>query len=196
MQYKNTRQEYGRIARWLHWSTAFLFLLVYCAVYYRHWFTVKQTPENMVALQLHLSVGITIAVVVVLRIVWRSMNIQPGLEPGPRWQHRLAHGAHYVLYALMILMPVSGYVGTGIATEFFYLFQIPKFEETWLFEVFVWDYLGLTFKEFEAPIDYFHKNIMGAWLVWILILGHSMAALYHHFIFKDRTLAKMLSLKN
>ena len=193
MQYKNTQQEYGRIARWLHWGTALLFLLVYCAVYYRHWFTVKQTPENMIALQLHLSAGISIAVVVVLRIIWRNINIQPALEPGPRWQQVLAHSAHYVLYALMILMPVSGYVGTGIATEFFYLFQFPKFEDTWLFEVFVWDYLGLTFKEFEEPIDYFHKNIMGAWLVWIFIFGHSMAALYHHFVLKDHTLLKMLS---
>jgi cytochrome b561 len=187
----NTRENYGRIARWLHWGTAMLFLLSYCAVYYRHWFTEKQTPENLVALQLHLSAGISIAVIVILRIIWRNMNVQPVLEPGPRWQQLLAHSAHYALYAVMILMPLTGYIGTGVATEFFYLFQIPKFEDTWLFQTVVAGYLGMTFKQFEAPIDFLHKDIMGAWLVWILIVGHAAAAMYHHYVYKDRTLVKM-----
>ena len=189
----NTKDNYGRIARWLHWGTALLFLLAYCAVYYRHWFTEKRTPENLVALDLHLSAGISVGVIVILRIIWRLMNEQPALEPGPRWQHILAHLAHYALYAIMILMPLSGYLGTGKATDFFFLFEIPKFEETWLFDAFVWEYLGLTFKEFEEPIDFFHKEIMGAWLVWILIAGHAGAALYHHFRLKDRTLVKMIN---
>lgn len=188
----NTKEEYGRIAKWLHWGTALLFLLAYCAVYYRHWFTEKQTPENMIALQLHLSAGISIGVIVILRIILRNMNVQPALEPGPRWQHWLAHGAHYALYAVMILMPLTGYIGTGVATEYFYLFQIPKFEDTWLFETAVSGYLGMSFKEFEKPIDFFHKEIMGAWLVWILIAGHAAAALYHHYMLRDRTLKKMI----
>ena len=187
----NTAQNYGRIARWLHWGTALLFLLAYCAVYYRHWFTEKETAENMIALHLHLSAGISVGVVVILRIIWRNINVQPELEPAPRWQHIMAHSAHYALYAVMILMPVTGYIGTGVAAEYFYLFQVPKFEDTWLFDVLVWDMLGMTFKEWEEPIDFFHKEIMGAWLVWLLIVGHAGAALYHHFVFKDRTLVKM-----
>jgi len=191
MAYKNTKTEYGLIARWLHWGTALLFLLAYGAVYYRHWFTEKQTPENIVALNLHLSAGISVGVIVILRIVWRFMNTQPALEPGPRWQQTLAHAGHYALYVVMILMPLSGYLGTGRAADFFYLFTIPKFEETWMFNALVRDYLGTTFKEFEKPIDFFHKEIMGAWLVWMLILGHAAAAIYHHRVLKDRTLLKM-----
>jgi len=49
----------------------------------------------------------------------------------------------------------------------------------------------MTFKEFEEPIDYVHNNIGGAWLVWLLILGHVLAALYHHFVKNDHTLQKM-----
>ena len=191
MSNANTTQNYGRIARWLHWGTALLFLLAYCAVYYRHWFTEKETAENMIALHLHLSAGISVGVVVILRIIWRNMNVQPELDPAPRWQHTFAHIAHYALYAVMILMPVTGYIGTGLAAEYFYLFQIPKFEDTWLFDVLVRDMLGMTFKEWEEPIDFFHKEIMGAWLVWLLIVGHAGAALYHHFILRDRTLVKM-----
>ena len=191
MSFKNTVENYGLIAKWLHWGTAVLFLGSYISVYYRHWFTEEKTPENWTALQLHLSIGVTIAVVVVLRIVWRRANRVPDLEPGTKLEHLAAHAGHYALYAIMIIMPITGYVGTGVNTEYFFIFDIPKFEDTQLFESLVSSGLGLTFQEFEEPIDFIHKEILGAWLVWILILGHVSAALYHHFVKEDNTLHKM-----
>lgn len=188
---KNTAENYGVIAKWLHWLTALLFLASYCAVYYRHWFTEEKTQENWIALQLHLSIGITIAVIVLLRIIWRTINQKPDQEPGTRVEHIVAHIGHYALYAMMIIMPVTGYIGTGVNTEFFFLFDIPKFETTKVFQYFIADGMGLTFKEFEKPIDFFHKELMGAWVAWLLILGHVVAALYHHYVKKDRTLIKM-----
>ena len=193
MTIKNTERDYGSIAKLLHWLTALLFLASYCAVYYRQWFTEKETPENWTALQLHLSVGVSLAVIVLLRIVWRNLNQQPKPEPGTKVEHLAAHIGHYALYFVMIAMPITGYIGTGVDTEFFFLFDIPKFESTALFQFMVADGLGLTFKEFEKPIDFFHKEIMGAWVVWLLILGHIAAALYHHFVKKDRTLKRMTS---
>jgi len=191
MSLKSTKENYGSIAKWLHWLTAALFLGSYISVYYRHWFTDAKTPENWTALQLHLSIGITIAVVVLLRIIWRITNRVPDLEPGSKLEHLAAHTGHYALYIIMIIMPVTGYIGTGANTEYFYLFDIPKFEDTGLFISFVSNGLGITFKEFEKPIDFIHKEILGAWVVWFLILGHVIAALYHQFIKKDRTLYKM-----
>jgi cytochrome b561 len=91
----------------------------------------------------------------------------------------------------MIIMPITGYVGTGVDTEYFFIFDIPKFEDTQLFEPLVSGRLGLTFQEFEELIDFVHKEILGAWLIWILILGHVAAALYHHFVKEDKTLNKM-----
>ena len=191
MRVKNTVNNYGSIAKWLHWVTAALFLGSYISVYYRHWFTEEKTPENWIALQLHLSIGVTIAVVVILRIIWRITNGVPDLEPGTRLEHLAAHAGHYALYAIMIIMPITGYVGTGVNTEYFFMFDIPKFESTQLFVILVSNGIGITFEEFEKPIDFIHKNIFGAWLVWLLILGHVSAALYHHFVRKDRTLQKM-----
>ena len=187
----NTQTSYGSIAKWLHWLIALLFLCSYCAVYYRHWFTEKDTPENWIALQLHLSVGITIAALVLLRILWRLLSVKPDPEPGPAWAHMLARIGHYLLYAMMILMPITGYIGTGVDTEFFMLFDIPKFESTAAFNMLVTDGLGLTFAEFEKPIDQFHKEIMGEYVVLFLIFGHIAAAMYHHFINGDDTLKKM-----
>ena len=191
MSLKNTAKSYGSIAKWLHWGTAILFLGSYVSVYYRHWFTVKETPENWIALQMHLSIGVTIAVVVALRIIWRFNNRVPDPEPGTKLEHLAAHVGHLALYAIMVIMPVTGYIGTGVNTEYFFLFDIPKFESTGLFTALVSDGLGMTFKEFEKPVDFIHKDIMGAWVVWLLILGHISAALYHQFVKKDRTLKKM-----
>lgn len=191
MTLKNNKNNYGSIAKWIHWTIALLFLCSYCAVYYRHWFTEEKTPENWLALQLHLSFGITIAVIVVLRIIWRNLNQSPDQESGSKFAHLAAHIGHYALYAVMILMPFTGYIGTGVNTEYFYLFDIPKFEATSLYQTLVTNWMGLSFEEFEEPIDFFHKEIMGKWVVWMLILGHATAAMYHHFVKKDRTLIKM-----
>ncbi len=191
MALKNSQFAYGSIAKWLHWSIAALFLCSYVTVKYRHWFTVKDTPENWTALQLHLSVGITIAVLVLLRIIWRLMNRVPDEEPGSRVAHLAAKLGHYALYAMMIVMPLTGYIGTGVNTEYFFLFDITKFENTQVFSTIVTNGLNISFKEFEEPIDYIHKELGGELIVLLLIAGHILAALYHHFIKKDRTLRKM-----
>ncbi len=195
MSVKNTADNYGSIAKTLHWVTALLFLGAYISVYYRDWFTEEKTPENWTALQLHLSIGVTIAIVVALRIIWRMTNRTPDLEPGTRLEHLAAHLGHYALYAIMIILPVTGYMGTGVNTEYFLMFDIPKFDGTPLFELLVSNGLGMTFEEFEKPMDFIHKKILGEWLAWILIVGHALAALYHHFVRKDRTLKKMTNSK-
>ena len=193
MSLRNSQYAYGSVAKWLHWSIAILFLLSYITVKYRHWFTEKDTPENWTALQLHLSVGITIGALVLLRIIWRAFNQLPEEEPGSKLAHIAAKLGHYSLYLIMIIMPITGYIGTGVNTEFFFLFDISKFENTQMFNTFVTNGLNMTFEQFEEPIDFIHKNIGGEYIVWLLIVGHVLAALYHHVIKRDRTLRKMTS---
>ncbi|MGB5297424.1 MAG: cytochrome b [Thiogranum sp.] len=192
MTLRNTMMDYGSVAKLLHWFTALLFLAAYCAVYYRHWFTVEKTPPNIAALQLHLSFGISIAVFVLLRVVWRLSNSVPSEPAGTPLEHFAAKAGHLLLYFFMITMPITGYIGTGIATQYFYMFDIPKFEDTVLFQWMVVDTFGMTFKEFENPVDFFHKDIGGALLVWLLILVHICAAFFHHFHKKDEVLIRML----
>lgn len=184
-------ENYNLIAKTLHWLTALLFLGAYISVYYRHWFTEAKTPENWSALQWHLSFGVSIGVLVLLRVIWRVMSTLPKEEPGTPIEHRAARLGHLALYAIMIIMPITGYFGTGATIEYFFLFDLTEFPETWIFTQVVENGLGITFETFETPLDFIHKDILGAWVVWLLILGHALAALYHHFIKKDRTLKKM-----
>jgi len=185
----NTSKNYGTIAKWFHWITALLFLGSYISVYYRHWFTEEKTPENWTALQLHLSIGVTIGVIVILRVLWKISNRSPDLEPGSRLEHLTAKLGHFALYAVMIIMPITGYFGTGVDIEYFFIFDITSFKNT---EYFLFNYSDIiSFKEFEKPLDFIHKDIMGTWVVWLLIVGHVSAALYHQFVKKDRTLQKM-----
>ncbi|MFW1678505.1 cytochrome b [Pontibacter sp. JAM-7] len=190
MSLRNSPESYGSIAKWLHWSTALLFLGSYVSVYYREWFTEPKTPENITAIQLHLSIGVTIAVIVLLRIIWKLSNQSPKPEGTPL-QKMAAKAGHGVLYLMMIVMPITGYLGTGAPVDFFFMFEIPSFKDTALFaEQFA---PTMTFKEFEKPFDLIHKAILGELLLWILILGHAGAALYHHFVQGDRTLKRMTS---
>lgn len=191
MEMKNSKERFGVIAMSLHWLVAFLFLALYASVYFRQWFTEPQTDLNWTALQLHLSLGMTVMVFIGLRIAYKFFDQTPDEVPGSKLEHMAAKGAHIMLYAVMIVMPLSGYFGTGVNTEFFGLFEIPKFQDTWLYEVSVTNLMGLDWETFEAPIDFVHKQ-GGAYFVWLLIGAHIAAALFHHFHRKDNTLRRML----
>lgn len=191
MSLRNTRNNYGSIAKWMHWIMAFAFIGAYVAVYFRHWFTVDETPINWTALQLHLSFGVVVGTLIIFRILWRLNNIQPDEEPGSKLAHLSAHLGHFGLYAVMIIMPLTGYLGAKVDTDFFGLFVIPRFESTSMFQDFIAPTRNLTYEEFEVPFDFLHKEIVGKWLGWMLVVGHILAALYHHYVKKDRTIIKM-----
>jgi len=192
MHLKNTDDAYGSIAKWFHWLTATLFLASYCAIYYRNWFA-ESDFEKWTAIQLHLSIGVTLGVTAILRIIWRFFNHAPKPEPGTRVQHLAAQLGHYALYAIMIIMPltgflsIAGYLSSGRGSiAYFFLFDITSFRDIQIF-----DAVGVSLEQLEKPAELIH-NSLGAWVVWLLIAGHISAALYHHFIKRDRTLCKMI----
>lgn len=92
----------------------------------------------------------------------------------------------------MVMMPLIGYLRAGAATNYFFIFEIPRFADTYLFETVVSGWMGLTFDEFRGPIRWVH-NTAGAYLVWVIILVHAAAALYHHYVCRDRVLKRMVS---
>ncbi len=188
---KNTKYSYGLIAILFHWIVALAFISNYAIIYYREWFVEGRTDLSKSLISFHTAIGVSVLVFVVLRIIWKFMNQQPKDVPGTKMEHLAAHGVHILLYIVMIVLPLTGYLGTGSTSQLFFLFEIPKFADTQIFQTVVQGWMGLTWEQFEAPIDFIHKK-GGAYFVWVLIAVHAGAALYHHFIRKDIVLKRML----
>lgn len=193
MGLKNTNASYGAVAKWIHWITALCFLVAYLAVNYAHWFTEFRSPEYFVAVRTHTMVGTTVLLLFLPRLIWRKCNPEPDPDPAPHWQHMAAKASHFALYFILIAAPLSGWLGTGgRQVNMFGLFGVTTFRGSGFFESSFALERGITFEEFEIPVDFFHKHIMGDWVIWMLISVHVAAALYHHFVQKDNTLRRML----
>lgn len=174
---KNTETRYGVIAKSLHWLMALLIISIFALglymvelSYYDRWY--KDS------LELHKSTGLLIALLWVLRLVWKHLNP----APRPLSQHvlevRAAHLAHLALYVLIILICISGYListadGDGIA--FYGLFDVPA---------------TITGEDQEDNAGIVHKYL--AWALILIVGLHIAGAWKHHLFDKDDTLRRML----
>ena len=133
-------RRYSIGARWFHWITAALMFTVIPLGWVFGAFKTKPghpdiyvapfpgTPDDYAAA--HMSVGLVIFAVVTARILYRAINPPPAL-PGTMnvWEQRLAHLTHWLLYAVLIIMPVSGYImsaGDKPPINFLGLVDVPK----------------------------------------------------------------------
>lgn len=191
--FKNTEYSYGVIAIALHWIVAFAFIINFAIIYYREWFVEEKSSDAAKTLFFyHTAIGISVLVFIALRVIWKLMNQQPQDVPGSKLEHLAAHAAHIMLYAAMIILPLSGYLGTGGPSQLFFFIEVPSFKMTQIFQTVVEGWMGLTWEQFEAPMDFIHKK-GGAYVVTTLIGLHIAAALFHHFVKKDVVMKRMMS---
>ncbi|MFM2421974.1 MAG: hypothetical protein RL291_504, partial [Pseudomonadota bacterium] len=128
---------------------------------------------------LHKLLGMVILVLVIFRLAYRIRNgapkDEPTLEP---WQKGASHATHWGLYALLILMPIGGWVGVSLygAREIFGLFSLP----------------AITAQDQAAAARVFFLHMLGGFAIAGLIAAHVGAAIFHHFIRKDGVLRRML----
>lgn len=181
MRWRNTRANWGAVAKILHWLIAIaiignMALGLYAA-------GLPLSPAQMDAFYWHKTTGLTILGLVMLRILWRLANPAPQLPPTmPGWQRIAAHFSHFALYLLMIAMPVSGWVihsASGFPMELYGLFEVPDIVPESADESAVQD--G------AAVVHYW--LFMG---LCVLVSLHVLAALKHHFVNGDTVLVRML----
>jgi len=189
MQWRTTANRFGFVAKLFHWTTAAAFIGAYVVVYYVIWFMDDTSDASLPVLNLHWVLGLLVGFLVLPRLLWRWLDVQPDDPPGSPLEHRLAHAAHWGLYALLIVMPLTGYVGTGADTDFG-LFRVTGFNETRLF-AWISQRFALSWEAFEAPIDVVH-HFIGKWIAWLVVALHVAAALFHHWVRRDDVLARML----
>ena len=114
-------EKYSNLAIFLHW---FMALLIF-TMFGLGWYMVdlpKGSPERTWFFALHKSIGLTLALSVLIRLGWRMIEKPPVLPDFiPVWKSRLATMTHHLLYFLMFLQPVSGYISSsfsGYKTKF------------------------------------------------------------------------------
>jgi len=99
--------RYTRVAIVLHWAIATCIVFnLSIGFFMESW----PLPIRFTALMLHVSSGLTVLALTVARVVWRLLNEPPPYPAGMKpWERHTAHFAHFLLYAAMVLMPVTGW---------------------------------------------------------------------------------------
>jgi cytochrome b561 len=132
-------------------------------------------------INLHLSLGTLLMLLILFRLAWRLMHAVPRPEPGtPTWQRWSAGATHALLYALLMVMPITGWAASSVRgwrVTLFGLFPLPALLPRGT---------KLGFKSGDV-----HADLL-SWVLLALIGLHVLAALYHRFVKRDGVLQRML----
>lgn len=170
--------RYTTVAIGLHWLIGLMMLTSVGLGLYM--VELSLSPTKLRLFSWHKWAGVTIFTLVLIRCVWRLSHAAPPLpEHMPRWQRAAAEVTHYLLYALMIAIPLSGWLmssAKGFQTVYFGVIPIP-------------DLLDKN-KELGESLTLVHKTLNYSMIG--IVIAHAAAALKHHFIDKDDILRRML----
>lgn len=170
------RTRYDDFAVALHWATVVLVLAQFGLA---ELWDLAPHPAKRLMIFAHMSFGIVLGAVVVLRIIWRAL---PGhrVRPAATGLVEIASKAvHSLLYLLLVAQTILGFLlrWGGNAAMIFFGLKIPPF-----------------FPPFEKPLRHLigeaHEYVGSA--IIILAAGHAAAALVHHFALRDDVLWRML----
>jgi len=179
MTLKNTADRWGPVSQAFHWIIVLLILGL--AIVGLTMGELPKTPKYFWVYTAHKSTGLLVLALVIARLGWRLYAGKPEPVPGtPTWQERIATITHWLLYGLILAMPISGWLydsASGLRPFRWYgLFDVPKL----------------------SPPDEALRNLShevhewGFWVLLALVVAHAGAAAYHHFFQRDATLVRML----
>jgi cytochrome b561 len=178
MTLRNTHEQWGSVARGLHWIVAALIFTQFALGWTAEMW--HRSPTKVDLFVWHKSIGILILTVVVIRVCWRLANRPPDPPSSMSAGERLAAQAvHVILYLLIIAMPLSGWVINSAANfplKLFWLVPLPAITPPG--------------KEIQEIAETVHLTIF--WLLVVALAGHVGAALRHHFVKHDEVLVRML----
>jgi cytochrome b561 len=169
---------YTGTAKALHWTIVALLIVQFIAAWTMP--DIKRDTKPDTLINLHISVGVLILFVAVLRLTWRAGHPEPPPEDGlPPWQVQSARAVHWLLYALLFVLPVLGWLNAswrGFPVIMFGL-ELAKLLAT---RTSGWGWTG----DVHA--------LLATYGLLTLVGLHVAAALYHYFIRRDGVLQRML----
>jgi len=194
MAITNTRTRYGTVAMTLHWLIALAVLInIGLGLYHADYIPDRAPPDlqkfGFQIIQLHKSIGLTVLVLSVARLLWRLVNPVPPLPAGMSPTLRFAaHVTHFLLYFLIIAIPLSGWAlvsgsQLGLPTPYFGILHWPNL---W----FLADLPRATKHALHPTLVLTHFVL--AWSAIVLIPIHVLGALYHQFLRRDDVLKRMI----
>ncbi len=181
MMRPDQNRRYSHVAIALHWMIAISIIGQIALGFYMKTLPIG-SMDQFTNFQLHKSVGISILLLTVVRLLWRLGHRPPPLPSHMKsWERAGAHISHWGLYGLMFLIPLSGWALVSAS---------PLNFPTVLFGTVPWPHIpGLQ----GTPMAWYEgTHGLAALLMIALIVLHAGAALRHHFILKDGVLLRMI----
>lgn len=175
---RNTVDSWGALAKLFHWIIAALILAQIALGWTAASWRLSPTKLNLFVW--HKSIGMLILALVLLRLLWRLANPAPALpEEMPAWERRAAQASHFLLYALALALPLTGWIVNSAA-------KVP-------FQIFWTIPLPAIVSPDKGTADLAALAHLALFIALAAVLvAHIGAALRHHFVKHDDVLLRML----
>jgi cytochrome b561 len=167
--------RYSRTAMLMHWVLAVLITLT--TVIGWRMMLIEHEPGSEQFFDLHKSIGLVIAAFVVARVLWRLGHRPEPLPGGPTWSARLARITHALLYVLMILLPITGYLGASYSKAGVRWFGLAT--PRW------------ALPDHDLAEQFFTVHGVLLWTLVALLALHVLGALKHLLLDKDQVFQRM-----
>jgi len=176
--------RYGAVAMTLHWLIAAAIIVNLVIILLAD---DVSRPEKIQILWWHKSIGLSVLLLSIVRVVWRWLNPVPPPPPGlPAYQRIAGTALHHLFYFLILAIPLAGWLMVSTNAQpipYFGLFNWPAFPGL----------SGMAHENAHAYHEAFETvHVVLGWSLVGLIPLHIAAGLYHHFALKDNVLLRML----
>ena len=170
--------RYDPVAKSLHWLVFGLVFVQFVIAWTMPAIRRGVIPGRLI--NLHLSFGVLIMAMVVIRLLWRRAHpVAVGAESFPPWERRLARGIHLLLYSLLLVLPILGWAAASARDWTVRVFDLVTLPHLLPPEAKV----GFLAGDVHVVLSYILLGLIGL---------HVAAGLYHYFARHDRVLQRML----
>lgn len=169
--------RYGPTAKAFHW----IIVILIAVQLPLGWLMpdVKRGMSPGSAMSLHISIGVTILALIVLRFLWRVTHPVAPESYLPAWQRVSSELVHWLLYLVVLLTTLSGWFfesARGWSISLYGVLPLPRLVEEG-------SQAGHTIGELHTTL---------VWVLVTLVTIHILAAFVHLFVYKDRVMHRML----